>query len=53
MFQVFQSNNNRECPRGLIVKTMDCRTVVSEFELYPGYYVHVRKNELLILPAKG
>ena len=45
------------CPRSEIVKAMDCRMVVSEFELQSRYYVHFRVNSLgkgmnpLILPA--
>ena len=30
------------CPRGEIVKAMDCAIVVSEFVLQLRYYVHVR-----------
>ena len=47
------------CPRGIMVKVMDCRIVVSEFELHPRNYVHFRTNTLgkgmnpLILPAMG
>ena len=47
------------CPRGVMVKAMDCRIVVSEFELQSRYYVHFRTNTLakgmnpLILPAMG
>ena len=39
----------RGCPRGVMVKTMDCEIVVSEFELrsnYSSYYVHFRTNTL-------
>ena len=49
----------RECPRGVMVKAMDCGIVVSEFELQSRYYVHFRTNTLgkgmnpLILPAMG
>ena len=32
------------CPRGEMVKAMDCRIVVSEFELQSHYYVHFRVN---------
>ena len=28
------------CPRGVMVKAMDCEIVVSEFELQSRYYVH-------------
>ncbi len=47
----------RGCPRGVMVKAMDCGIVVSEFELQSCYYVHFRINTLgngmnpLILPA--
>ena len=47
------------CPRGVIVKAMDCGIVVSEFVLQSRYYVHFRANTLgkgmnpLILPAMG
>ena len=47
------------CPRGVMVKTMDCGIVVSEFVLQSRYYVHFRANTLrkgmnpLILPAMG
>ena len=47
------------CPRGVMVKAMDCGIVVSEFVLQSPYYVHFRANTLgkgmnpLILPAMG
>ena len=47
------------CPRGVMVKAMDCGIVVSEFVLQPCYYVHFRTNTLgkgmnpLVLPAMG
>ena len=47
------------CPRGVMVKAMNCRIVVSEFVLQSRYYVHFRTNTLgkgmnpLILPAMG
>ena len=47
------------CPRGVMVKAMDCRIIVSEFVLKSCYYVHFRANTLgkgikpLILPAMG
>ena len=46
-----------EGPRGVKVKSLDCKNVVSEFELQSRYYVHFRTNTLgggmtpLILPA--
>ena len=45
------------CPRGVIVKKMDCGIIVSEFVLQSRYYVHFQTNTLgkgmnpLILPA--
>ena len=47
------------CPRGVMVKAMDCGIVVSEFVLQSRYYVHFQTNTLgkgmnpLILPARG
>ena len=44
------------CPRGEMVKAMDCGIVVSEFELLSGYYYLFRTNPLLnpfIPPAMG
>ena len=47
------------CPRGVMVKVMDCGIVVSEFVLQSCYYVHFWANTLgkgmnpLILPAMG
>ena len=52
-------NLRRGCPRGLMVKAMDCGIVVSEFEFQSRCYVHFRTNILgkgmnpLILPAMG
>ena len=49
----------RGCPRGVMVKAMDCGIVVREFVLQSRYYVHFRANNLgkgmnpLILPAMG
>ena len=46
----------RECPRGVMVKAMNCGIVVREFVLQSRYYVHFRANTLgkgmnpLILP---
>ena len=45
------------CPRGVMVKAMDCGIVEREFVLQSRYYVHFRANTLgkgmnpLILPA--
>ena len=50
---------NRGCPRGVMVKAMDCGIVVREFVLQSRYYVHFRANTLgkgmnpLILPSMG
>ena len=59
--QQIQSPKNTKfygvCPRGVMVKAMDCRIIVSEFVLQSRYYVHFRANILggsmnpLILPA--
>ena len=49
----------KRCPRGIIVKALDCGIVEGEFELYRRYYVHFGTNTLekgmkpLILPAMG
>ena len=36
----------RACPRGVMVKAMDCGIVVREFVLQSRYYVHFRANTL-------
>ena len=47
------------CPRGVMVKVIDCGIVVSEFVLQSLHYVHFRANALgkgmnpLMLPAMG
>ena len=47
------------CPRGVMVKAMDCGIVESEFVLQSLYYIDFRANTLgksmnpLILPAMG
>ena len=47
------------CPRGVMVKAMDCGIVVREFVLQSRYYIRFRANTLgkgmnpLILPAMG
>ena len=49
----------RGCPRGVMVKAMDCGIVVNEFKFQLRYYVHFGTNTLrkgmnpLILPAMG
>ena len=46
----------KKCPRGVMVKAMNCGIVVREFVLQSRYYVHFRANTLgkgmnpLILP---
>ena len=53
------TETDRGCPRGVMVKAMDCGIVVSELVLQSRYYVHFRANtlgkgmNLLILPAMG
>ena len=34
------------CPRGVLVKAMDCGIVVRKFVLQSRYYVHFRANTL-------
>ena len=47
------------CPRGVMVKAMDCGIVVREFVLQSRHYVHFRANTLakdmnpLVFPAMG
>ena len=36
----------RGCPRGVMVKAMDCGIVVREFVLQSRYFVHFRANTL-------
>ena len=54
-----KTQQTRGCPRGVMVKAMDCGIVVREFVLQSRYYVHFRANTLgkgmnpLILPAMG
>ena len=40
------TRSNRGCPRGVMVKAMDCGIIVSEFVLQSRYYVHFRANTL-------
>ena len=53
------TNNMGGCPRGVMVKAMDCGIVERVFVLQSRYYVHFRANtlgkgmNLLILPAMG
>ena len=50
---------NWGCPRGVMVKAIDCGIVVSKFVLQSRYYVRFQSNTLgkdmnpLILPAMG
>ena len=52
-------NSQGGCPRGVMVKAIDCGIVVHEFVPQSCYYVHFRANTLgkgmnpLILPALG
>ena len=48
------------CPRGVMVKAMNCGIVVHEFVLQSHYYVHFRtntlgkgRNPLILPPAMG
>ena len=56
---LFIKNALGGCPRGVMVKAMDCEIVVCEFVLQSRYYIHFRANTLgkgmnpLILPAMG
>ena len=36
----------RGCPRGVMVKVLGCRIIVSEFKVQSGYYVHFQTNTL-------
>ncbi len=57
--QAIKIIKHRGCPRGVMVKAMDCGILVSEFVLQSRYYVHFQANTLvkgmndLILPAMG
>ena len=48
---------NEGCPRGVLVKPLDYRIVLSDFELQSCYYMHFRTNTLgkgidtLVLPS--
>ena len=59
MHRTLESQNTKEYPRGIMVKAIDCGTVVREFVLQWRYYVHFRANTFgkgmnpLILPAMG
>ena len=51
--------SRRGCPRGVMVKAVNCGIVVREFVHQSHYYVHFRANTLgkgmnpLILPSMG
>ena len=53
------TNASGWCLRGVMVKSMDCGIVVSEFELQSPYYVHFRIDTLgksfnsILLQAMG
>ena len=55
----FRKNSPRGCPRGAMVKAMDCGIVVSEFEHQSRHYLHFRTNTFekgmnpIIPPAMG
>ena len=56
LFKCRKTQKMRGCPRGVMVKAMDCGIVVREFVLQSRYYIHFRANTLgnpLILPAMG
>ena len=47
IYDIIIIQSSREgCPRGVMVKAMDCGIVVREFELQSRYYVHFRANTL-------
>ena len=43
--QVETIQTTGRCPRGVMVKVMDCGIVVSEFVLQSRYYVHFKKKK--------
>ena len=57
--RIIEIQTHGGCPRGVMVKAVDCGIVVREFVLQSRYYVHFRANTLgkgmnpLILPAIG
>ena len=51
-YQPGVNTRSEGCPRGVMVKAMDCGIVVSEFVLQSRYYDHFRANTV-ILPAMG
>ena len=58
-WQQVSSSLQGGCPRGVMIKAMDCGILVSEFVFQSRYYVHFRANTLgkvmntVILPAMG
>ena len=59
IFRRFQVKTFWGCPRGVMVKAMNCGIIVNEFVLQSRYSVHFRANtlgegiNLLIRPAMG
>ena len=57
--QTLQHPWKRKCPRGTIVKTMECGIVVRELEFQSLYCIYIRTNTFgkgmnpLILPDMG
>ena len=55
--QIGNPSSKAGCPNRVVVKTMDCRIIVREFEFQLCYYIHFWTNTLgkgmnpLILPA--
>ena len=43
---LISNQGHRWCPCGIMVKALDCRYIVSEFELPSGNYVHFKTNNL-------
>ena len=58
-YSFFKNQLYRRCPRGEMVKAMECGILVREFVLQSRYYVHFRANTLekgmnpLILTTMG
>ena len=45
-YLIKHANMKKGCPRGVMVKAMDCGIVVREFVLQSRYYIHFRANTL-------
>ena len=43
---ILERKDFRGCPRGVMVKAMDCGIVVREFVHQSRYYIHFRANTL-------